>query len=109
MLQAPFFAYPYLMKHQTRSLKNRTLILEWNSDFSVGVNEMDEQHILLFALFNDVYAALEDEPPSQVSEPLVSAFVDRTREHFAAEERLLCAAGFPGLPDHSDHHRDLDI
>jgi len=82
--------------------------LQWNSEYSVGVNEMDEQHITLFARFNDLCAALEERRPAEQTGPLLCALLEETRQHFRAEEALLDSAAFPGLGSHADHHKDLN-
>jgi hemerythrin len=82
--------------------------LEWREEFSVGVDEMDEEHIALFALFNDVCAAVEEERPPRETEALLRALLEQTREHFASEERLLASTGFPDFTAHADHHRELN-
>ena len=81
--------------------------LEWSEEFSVGVDQLDEEHITLFALFNDVCAAVEEGRPHQETETLLRALLDETREHFASEERLIAATGFPGFTEHANHHREL--
>jgi hemerythrin len=83
--------------------------LVWSSDFAVGVTQMDEQHIALFALFNDVCAGIEENRPPEELEPILAEFFNRTRLHFASEEALLRAAEYPSLDGHLEHHRDLDI
>jgi hemerythrin len=82
--------------------------LEWSEELSVGIYEMDEEHISLFALYNDVCAAVEEGRPPEETAALLRALLDQTREHFASEERLLASTGFPGFTAHADHHRDLD-
>jgi hemerythrin len=97
------------MSPQTATAINKPNNLVWSSEFSVGVNQMDEEHTTLFALFNDVCAALEENRPAEEVEPILSEFFNRTRQHFASEEALLRSAGYPSLPGHLDHHHDLDI
>lgn len=82
--------------------------LEWSEEFSVGVEQMDEEHIALFAIFNDICAAVEEGRPSKETEALLRILLNQTREHFASEERLLASSGFPGFTEHADHHRQLN-
>jgi hemerythrin len=81
--------------------------LQWRSEFSVGVHAMDEEHIALFALFNDVCASIEDGHGRAESEPLLRKMIDLTQQHFRSEETLLASKGFPGAARHGDHHKDL--
>jgi hemerythrin len=82
--------------------------LQWDSEFSVGVHVMDEEHIALFALFNDVCASIEDGNGRAESEPLLRNLINLTQQHFRSEEALLKSTGFPGLAHHGDHHKDLN-
>lgn len=82
--------------------------LQWGSEFSVGVHAMDEEHIALFALFNDVCASIEDGNGRAESEPLLRKLIDLTQQHFRSEEALLESTKFPGLAGHGDHHKDLN-
>jgi hemerythrin len=81
--------------------------LQWNSEFSVGVHAMDEEHVALIASFNDVCASIEDGRERAESEPLLRKLIDVTQQHFRSEEALLKSTGFPGLANHGDHHKDL--
>lgn len=82
--------------------------LQWNSEFSVGVHLMDEEHIAILASFNDVCASIEDGKPRTESEGLLRKLLDLTQQHFRSEEALLESTGFPGLANHGNHHKDLN-
>ena len=84
-------------------------VLQWSSEYSVGINEMDEQHIALFVLFNDVCASVEDGQARADTEPLLRRLLEATQKHFISEEALLTSTGFPGQSNHADHHKDLNI
>src|SRR5436305_14896046 len=86
----------------------KTASVEWNSSYSVGIREMDEQHIALFASFNDFCAAIEEERSSSETEPLLRKLLAITQQHFRSEEALLAGAAFPQLAHHGNHHRDLN-
>jgi len=83
---------------------NHLALFKWTDDFSVGIQEIDEQHKMLFELINRLFlAALKREDHARTLE-ILDTLVDYTKTHFALEERLLDAAGFPGLAEHQQEH-----
>ena len=68
---------------------------------------MDEQHAVLMDTLNEIRVALiRGERREQVSEAL-NRLIEFTRMHFASEEQLLEAHGFPGVSEHRDAHQKL--
>lgn len=82
-------------------------LLAWDSRYSVGVKSIDGQHSVLFGLVNDLHAAMMKGQAQSMTGPLLRKLVDYTKTHFAAEEKMLTAAKYPGLTDHQAKHRDL--
>lgn len=82
-------------------------LLTWNHACAVGVKAMDEQHAVLIDTLNEIRLALvRGQGREQVSEAL-NRLIEFTRMHFASEEQLLEAHGFPGVSAHRDAHRKL--
>ncbi len=82
-------------------------LLTWNHACAVGVKAMDEQHAVLMDTLNEIRLALvRGQGREQVSEAL-NRLIEFTRMHFASEEQLLEAHGFPGVSAHRDAHRKL--
>ncbi len=78
--------------------------VQWTEDLAVGVAELDEQHRELFA----AVAALRDSmrAGSVRGAGATVHYLERyVREHFAAEERRMAAAGCSGLEAHRLVHR----
>ena len=82
-------------------------LLVWSSQYSVGVEEMDRQHKVLFDLLNQLHEAMLQGKAQSITGELLRKLVDYTRRHFAAEEGMQAAAGFPGLALHRIKHREL--
>ena len=82
-------------------------LLTWSSKYSVGVQAMDNQHTVLFGILNDLHSAMMGGKAQKVTGELLQKLVKYTREHFAAEEAVMAAAGYPGLQNHRVKHRDL--
>jgi hemerythrin len=88
----------------------------WDPTLETGVARIDEQHRGLFALANQLQSAIEqcDLEQSERCEPEIDALAnaiygltDYCVEHFADEEDLMLAAGYPQLPTHRSLHEQL--
>ncbi len=82
-------------------------LLTWNSSYSVGVKDLDDQHTVLFNILNDLHAAMMKGQAQNVTGPLLRRLVQYTREHFLSEEAKMVVSGYPGLAMHRTVHRDL--
>lgn len=79
-------------------------LFHWSDDFSVGIQEVDNQHKMLFELINRIFVvALRREHRGSMSE-IIDTLINYTRTHFVLEEQLLRAAGYPGLATHMLEH-----
>ena len=90
--------------------------MKWDPSFSVGIPEIDKQHMIILECITILEEAVERRSGkagwSQVHSVLgqLSAYV---RMHFASEEALMQQHGYPKLGEHSDEHlqfmHDLDM
>ena len=46
-------------------------LMTWNDRYSVGVGVLDQQHIALFAILNDLYDAMKKGQAQAVTGPLL--------------------------------------
>ncbi len=85
--------------------------MQWDETLALGVPELDEQHReILRRLDALVHAIRRGSSRDEVGRTL--AFLrEHVATHFTAEEALMQAVGFPGLPPHQEEHdgfvRDL--
>ncbi len=84
-----------------------SVTFEWSAEFSVGIPEIDEQHMMLFSLLNQLGAAIHEKHGSSACTRILDELVEYTRLHFALEESLMRLSGYPGLEAHKRLHRDL--
>ena len=82
-------------------------LMTWSSKYSVGVQSMDSQHTVLFGILNDLHTAMMKGEASKFAGVLLRKLLSYTKDHFAAEEALMAAAGYTGLAQHRLKHRDL--
>jgi hemerythrin len=82
-------------------------LLTWNTSYSVGVLKIDSQHTLLFAILNDLHAALLKGQAQNLTSSMLHQLAEYTQSHFSTEEAMMVAANYPGLADHKLKHREL--
>lgn len=81
--------------------------MKWCEDYSVGVNEIDEQHKKLYELISDCSEVSFDKSPEELHDEIVRVLVKLnlyTIFHFETEERLLEANGYEELESHKREH-----
>lgn len=81
--------------------------LTWNDKFSVKIAQIDSQHKKLIDLVNQLSDAMAVGKGKEVLGPILDALISYTQVHFANEEKLMLAHGYPGLAAHVAEHRKL--
>ncbi|MEI6306052.1 MAG: bacteriohemerythrin, partial [Deltaproteobacteria bacterium] len=82
-------------------------LLTWSPALSVGVKQMDDQHIKLIFIANALDEAMESGTGDNVLGMIFSGLVSYTATHFRDEEQLMAAYGYPQLALHKKQHEDL--
>jgi hemerythrin-like metal-binding protein len=77
---------------------------EWSEFMSVGVPLLDSDHKALIQLINQLHDALEDKEESSVLNQIFERLVAYTEVHFAREEQVMEACGYPGISEHNKEH-----
>jgi hemerythrin len=79
---------------------------KWKDQFSVNIQEMDQQHQKFFSLLNNVqlYSEKQDRDPEFLN-GLFRDLVAYVEVHFAEEEALLEINGFSGLEIQKKQHQ----
>ena len=81
--------------------------LQWNDDFSVGVDSVDYEHQNLMDMINMIYAELEDRCDIAEIAQTVADVHTEISAHFALEERIMRQAGYEEFAEHKSDHEDL--
>lgn len=84
-------------------------LLTWSDKLSVGVRKFDEEHKQLVRLVNQLHEAMKSGQGKQVMSGILQSLVSYTRNHFAAEERLLQAHNYPDYAQHKKEHNLLTL
>jgi hemerythrin len=84
-------------------------LLSWCDKFSVQVRQFDEEHKQLIQLVNQLHDAMKMGQGKQVIGDVLSGLISYTKNHFAAEERLMKAHNFPDYEKHKKEHNQLTM
>lgn len=84
--------------------KDRNRLI-WNQELSIGISQLDEQHIQLFEQINLLMETILQNRGEVEFVMVLSDFKECTEVHFAAEEELMKRYGYPGCDHHSTLHK----
>ena len=82
-------------------------LLTWNDKLSVGIQSVDDQHMILFESLNDLHAAMMKGNAQAVTKTLLRNLLAYTRDHFKSEEAMMSAAHYPAFATHRAKHIEL--
>ena len=79
-------------------------LINWDSGYSVGIEEIDKQHQLLVKYPNELYDALTSGQDKKALGTMISRMSSYAAIHFAKEEHFFDIFGFPEGEQHKDEH-----
>lgn len=81
--------------------------MEWQPEYSVGIETIDRQHQEILGYINQLTTALDSGDRWHVSHYLLIQITDFIKVHFAVEEALLEITRYPELEPHRASHREI--
>ena len=81
--------------------------MEWTIAMSVGLPELDDDHKTLVRVINQLAENAGQEGRSGALRQCIFALMRYAEFHFAREEQVMKACGFPELPEHKLEHADF--
>ena len=83
--------------------------IAWTETYTVGVKAIDEQHMELVAITNNLFQAIMDETGRDIVLDVLHELVKYAVHHFDYEEQLMREHGYPAveLHDHIQEHEAL--
>lgn len=81
--------------------------IEWSSELSVGLEEIDAQHQVLVDLLNQIHEAIQQRHGAEATQNIVEKLGEYTRVHFAVEESLMRILHYPEYERHKIEHDRL--
>lgn len=82
-------------------------LLNWKSEYSVGVESVDAEHREMIGLINDVYAKLGKSPDAEEVENCLEHIHTAISLHFALEERIMRENSYFEFEAHKEDHEEL--
>jgi hemerythrin len=88
-------------------MSSEEVFFKWSDDYSVNISEIDEQHKELVGILNLIFVAVSRREGEKVVAEILDSLFAYTQTHFALEERLMKEAGYQGLEQHREEHKEL--
>lgn len=82
-------------------------IFTWDERFSVGIEEIDDQHKKLFEIIDTVFEGVAEREDRKRLEEAFDKIIEYTRYHFATEERFFEIFHYPDAEEHKKRHAEL--
>ncbi len=85
------------------------VLIEWKTEFEVGIPDVDHEHQEIIALINDLHEAMSGENATISVMDFLGEIYAHVAAHFALEEKIMRTKRYDQYADHkSDHERLLD-
>ena len=81
--------------------------LEWEDEYSVGIDSIDQQHRKLINLINQLQTATDYSTGEEFERDALDELVDYTKTHFSYEEGLMKDNDYPGFESHKVQHEKM--
>jgi hemerythrin len=78
--------------------------LEWKEEYSLGIQEIDDQHQALLHSFTEIEQAINSRQKWSNTHYSIVALKEFALMHFAFEEALMRLFGYPETDDHRSTH-----
>jgi hemerythrin len=78
-------------------------LIEWNNNFNLGINVIDDHHHQLLSLVNNIYNAIQLNN-TQEAKVIIYNLFDFIKYHLSTEERLMQEYNYPSIDEHELSH-----
>lgn len=78
---------------------------KWKDSFSIGIDEIDQQHRLLLEYLNDCHQQVSVGKRSEIDPSLIDGLKAYAATHFQFEESLMRSIGYPKLGHQEQQHK----
>ncbi len=79
-------------------------LINWNSDLSVNVAEIDQQHQKLISMINELNDAMKQGKSKDIMGKIVGDLISYTATHFKTEEKYFAQFQYPDADSHNKEH-----
>lgn len=81
---------------------------EWNVNYSVDIESIDNDHKALFGIINQLFSAMTEGKAMELVKETVQQLENYSKTHFQREEIFFKTTNYPGFAEHKLQH-DLFI
>jgi hemerythrin-like metal-binding protein len=96
-----------LVMETGRESKRELSNLKWSEEFSVDDQSIDEEHLQLISLINELQMTIVEDQDQETINHIFDRLIKYTIVHFDNEEKMLKEAGYPDLKEHAREHKKL--
>lgn len=82
-------------------------LINWSNKLSVGVWQLDADHIVLIGLINQLYDAMGKGQGEGMFDTVFGTLKEYTTSHFSREEAMMKANKYPDYEKHKEYHETL--
>lgn len=82
-------------------------LIKWRESYSVGSDEIDNEHKKLVELVNELFFMVRDHKHINESVVCLDKLTRYTQEHFEHEEQIMEEVDFPSIHEHKAIHASL--
>ena len=83
------------------------MLIEWQEQWLLGEDRIDAEHLALIGLINTLLEAAGRGAGREEITTILRSLINHTRAHFAYEEGLMAATGYPAAAAHREQHERL--
>ena len=90
-------------------MADKNSIVKWQNSYTTGIKLIDEQHMELIRLTNNLFVACMEgkEKSKNAFLDTVHGVVDYVRYHFSTEEKVMERVDFPEYKKHKQEHTEF--
>ncbi len=81
--------------------------MDWKSEYSLGIQKVDDEHAKFIRLISNIEAAIELNVGPQTVLIAITQLKRFAKEHFESEEVIMRIHGYKQAAQHADAHRDF--
>lgn len=82
-------------------------LFDFDTEFRLGIDVIDNEHITLVDMLNKVHALLSERKREEARQYFNQTLSSYVNEHFANEEKFMESIGFPNLEEHKKIHENF--
>jgi len=82
-------------------------LLQWKTEYSVGIDSMDHEHREMIDLINGLYEKIGVDSNADQVEEILGEIFNTISMHFALEERMMRNSSYSEYQAHKDDHEEL--